>query len=475
MPLTKINLSNSDLKLLTYFSLLFMILFSSCANQLPPGGGEDDKMPPEIKSIIPRAGTVNFKGRSVKIVFNEYVDRRSFEEAFFISPKPKGKMNFDWSGKEVEVEFSGPFDINRTYVIYVGKDLKDVNGGNTLTVPLTFAFSTGSRIDDGLISGNVLAENYDRVKVMLFLKAGKSAEQLDPQKNEPDYVLQVSPDGSFEFTNLPDGDYRIFAITDEDRNNLYDPDLDLIAVHSDDFKLSANANDIRSLNFLLMDPEAEKNSDSFINSLSPDSIGYIYSNISEDEKKITPDYKFYFYFSNNNLPKQEIVNNFTVKDTASGETNRQVFNWINDSLLEIFPLDNYKPGNYYTLKIDLIQTGKKYLYERNFETASKEEFATITGGIKSDIGLTGEVFIKLYNKENRFITYSKKINDTVQFIFEEVLEGKYILFSFMDSNGNGVFDKGKYFPFRAAESFIIYEKDLNVKGGWNVENVFLKY
>ena len=89
MPLTKINLSNSDLKLLTYFSLLFMILFSSCANQLPPGGVEDDKMPPEIKSIIPRACTVNFKGRSVKIVFNEYFDRRIFEEAFLISQKQK--------------------------------------------------------------------------------------------------------------------------------------------------------------------------------------------------------------------------------------------------------------------------------------------------------------------------------------------------------------------------------------------------
>ena len=387
----------------------------------------------------------------------------------------KGNIEFSWSGKEVEVEFSKALDINKTYVMYLGKDLKDVNGGNTLTVPLTFAFSTGSKIDEGIISGIVFADSYDRVKVMLYLKVGKSSDQLDPQKNVPDYILQVSPDGSFDFTNLPEGNYRIFALSDEDRNNLYDPDLDIISVHSDDFLLSPGANEIRNLNFIMKDLETDKSSIAFLNSLKSDSLDYIYSNISEGEKKITPSYKFYFYFSDNSLSKQDIVNNFSVKDTAAGETYRQVFNWLNDSLLEVFPLDKYKLSEVYTLKIDLTQTGKKYLYERNFETASKNEFAGVSGKIMSDSGLNSNVFIKLFNKENRFITYSQKVNDTSQFKFDEVLEGNYILFSFMDANTNGLFDPGNYYPFRASESFIVYEKDLNVKGGWNLENVFLKY
>ena len=460
------------MKCLTF---LLLIILSSCANQLPPGGGEIDRTPPEIRSITPRPGTVNFKGRSVRIVFNEYVDRRSFEESFFISPKPKGIPDFNWSGKEVEVGFSKALDINRTYVIFIGKDLKDVNGGNTLTVPLTFAFSTGSKIDEGIISGKVLADNYDRVKVMLFLKEGKTSGQLDPRKNDPDYVLQVSPDGNFDFTNLPDGDYRIFAITDEDRNNRYDPDIDLIAVHSDDFKLSPKANEIRNLNFVMKDLELEKNNTSFLNTLKADSIDFIYSNISEGEKKITPDYRFYFYFKDNSLSKQTIINNFSVKDTATGESYRQVFNWINDSLLEVFPIDKYKLSSAYSLKIDLTQTEKKYMFEKNFGTASKNEFAVVSGKVMSDSGLTSDVYVKLYNKDNRFITYSQKINDTTKFVFENVLEGSYILFSFMDTNGNGAYDPGNYFPFRASESFIIYENELNVKGGWNVENVFLKY
>lgn len=463
------------MKLLKSVTFLFLIILSSCANQLPPGGGEIDRTPPEIRSINPRPGTVNFKGRSVRIVFNEYVDRRSFEESFFISPKPKGNLDFNWSGKEVEIGFSKALDINKTYVIYIGKDLKDVNGGNTLTVPLKFAFSTGSKIDEGIISGNVLADNYDRVKVMLYLKAGKTSGQLDPQKYDPDYVLQVSPEGNFDFTNLPDGDYRIFAITDEDRNNRYDPDIDLIAVHSDDFKLSPKADEIRNLNFIMKELGLDKNNAAFLNSLKADSIDFIYSNISDGEKKITPDYRFYFYFKDNSLSKQTIINNFSVKDTVSGESYRQVFNWINDSLLEVFPIDKYKLSSVYSLKIDLLQTEKKYMFEKNFGSASKNEFADVSGKVMSDSGLSSDVYVKLYNTENGFITYSQKVTDTAQFVFENVLEGKYILFSFMDKNGNGIYDPGNYYPFRASESFIIFEKELNVKGGWNVENVFFKY
>ncbi|HMQ70355.1 MAG TPA: Ig-like domain-containing protein [Ignavibacteria bacterium] len=468
------------MKLLKSLTILSLIILSSCANQLPPGGGDIDRTPPEIRSITPRPGAVNFKGRSVRIVFNEYVDRRSFEESFFISPKPKGNPDFSWSGKEVEIVFSKALDINRTYVIYIGKDLKDVNGGNTLSAPLTFAFSTGSRIDEGIISGNVFADNYDRVKVTLYLKAGKTADQLDPQKNDPDYVLQVTPGGNFDFTNLPDGDYRIFAITDEDRNNRYDPDLDKIALLSDDYKLSGKQNVLKNLNLVLQDfglDKLDKSSIEFRKLLKPDSLNFIFSNISEGEKKITPDYKMYFYFDDN-ISKQNIVNNFSVSDTATGEPNKVVFNWLSDSLLEVFPIDKYKLSSAYNLKIDLRQSDRNYIYSRNFETASANEFAALSGRVMSDSAIGSDVYIKLYNKENPFITYSQKVNfanDSTDFKFEKVLEGKYILFSFMDDNSNGVFDRGNYYPFRASESFIIYENEINIKGGWNLDNVFLKY
>jgi hypothetical protein len=89
--------------------------------------------------------------------------------------------------------------------------------------------------------------------------------------------------------------------------------------------------------------------------------------------------------------------------------------------------------------------------------------------------LTSPVYVKLYNKEDNLITYTAKIIDTTDFEFNEVLEGDYILFSFIDENDNSSYDKGSYYPFRTAEKFIVYEKELKVKGGWNVENVFVEF
>ena len=91
-------------KILIIFTALYIFAyFAGCANQQPPSGGEDDKMPPKIKYLYPRPNTVNFKGSEITLEFDEYVDRRSFIDAFFVTPKPKGGIEYDWSGKEVTV------------------------------------------------------------------------------------------------------------------------------------------------------------------------------------------------------------------------------------------------------------------------------------------------------------------------------------------------------------------------------------
>ena len=461
--------------LFIFLAVSLTLYFYSCANQLPPSGGDDDKTPPEIISVYPKPNSINYKDNKLRFKFDEYVDRRSFEESFFISPKPKGGYEFDWSGKEVEVEFSKALDKNKTYVVIIGKDLKDVRGGNGLSSPVSFAFSTGSKIDEGNISGMVFSDNNDRVKILAYLKTGRSADSLNPAKIIPDYVLQVSPDGSYDFTNLPDGEYRLFAVSDEDRNNLFDKDLDKIAVLSDDFKLMKDSNSVSSVNFLLKDFDINKTGKEFRDFLKADSLNYIYSNISGGDKNIPPDYRFYFYFSNTKLSKSDMVNNFSVADTATGKSYRLVFNWLNDSLLEVFSTDKFTLFSVLKLTIDLTKTDRKYSYERSFTVGGRNNFGKISGKIISDEKDLPPVYVKLYNKDNKFVSYSAKITDSAGFSFDEVIEGNYILLSFTDENDDGRIGKGEYYPFRSAEKFIIYDKELKVKGGWNVENVFLKY
>ena len=79
--------------------------FYSCANQQPPGGGDEDKTPPKVSIIAPKPNSVNFRGNTISFEFNEYIDRRSFQDAFRTSPQIKGDIEFSWGTKDVEVKF----------------------------------------------------------------------------------------------------------------------------------------------------------------------------------------------------------------------------------------------------------------------------------------------------------------------------------------------------------------------------------
>ncbi|MCY7362162.1 MAG: hypothetical protein LH629_08880, partial [Ignavibacteria bacterium] len=65
--------------------------------------------------------------------------------------------------------------------------------------------------------------------------------------------------------------------------------------------------------------------------------------------------------------------------------------------------------------------------------------------------------------------------ETDDFRFEDILEGSYSVFAFIDNNGNGIFDGGSYFKFVPSEIFSVYEKDIKVKGNWNTDNVFIEF
>lgn len=454
---------------------ILLFLFSSCANQLPPGGGDDDNIPPKISYIYPSPNTTSFTDNKLIFRFDEYVDRRSFEESFSISPRPKGEVSFSWGGKEVEVEFSRPLDKNKTYLVIIGNELKDVRGSNPIGTPFTFAFSTGSRIDKGEISGRVFADAFERVKVLAFRKDSKSPDKLDPSKETADYVIQPNPDGSFSLTNLPPGEYRIFALTDEDRNNLFGADMENLSVSFTDYTLATDTSAVSGVDLLIADPGLVKSGRDILSLLKTDSAGFIFSNITNGDLNVPADYRMYFYFKTGDISKPDIVNNFSIRDSAAGKTYSPVFNWINDSLLEVFSTEKFQEGSNLAVTIDLTGTSKNYLYVNRFKVAGRNSTGKLTGSITSDTVLTFPIILKLYSKTDKFISYTRTLDDTTGFEFSDIPEGSYLLIAFVDENGNGQLDRGSGYPFRASEKFLIYGQEIKIKGGWTTDNVFLKF
>ena len=460
-------------KLIHLSSLIIALQLISCANELPPPGGDEDLTPPGIVQITPKPNSTNFTGKSIVIEFDEYIDRRSFTDALFISPKPKSEMVVNYSGTSVEIVFPDGLEKNKTYTFYIGKELKDVRRGNKLTQPIQFAISTGSQIDKGQLSGKVYSDDYTGIVVLAYRLISQN-NTIDPESDEADFITQVDENGNYKYLNLPDGNFRVLALRDEDRNLLLDENFEEIYVSTGDVEIN-QVTPVTGVDFMAENFGITIGSSDFYSLLSADTMGFIYSSIKNNTREVIPDYTFYFYFKDNELSKQSISDNFTIRDTASCVTYQPVLNWINDSLLEVFPVNKFRFGSNLKIEINLLNTNLQYFYTKNFSVIEESSTGKVNGEVKNIISPESSVYVRLYKNNNMFVYYSKLVNGSGSFNFNSVAEGEYTVFSFIDENNDGEYFKGTLNPFKPSERFVVYSRDLKVRGTWSVDNVFIQF
>lgn len=212
-----------------WFVLLPGFLMLSCAGQAPPSGGPEDMEPPQIISVYPAPYTTFYNDSKIVLEFDEYVDRSSVNQSIFISPY-LGTLEFDWSGKEVEIRFKEKLKDSTTYVVNVGTDVKDQRRGNRMAQAFTLAFSTGAAIDRGFIAGTVYprtpGQPVSGVMMFAYKLGGLDPDTLNPKVTSPDYITQTGDGGEFFFKHVSFGPYRVIAVRDEYRNLVYDPETD---------------------------------------------------------------------------------------------------------------------------------------------------------------------------------------------------------------------------------------------------------
>lgn len=231
-------------------SVLFALtlLLWQCANQLPPGGGEVDRIPPEIIETSPVNGTTNFHGQSVDFNFSEYIDKNSINDAIFISPAVEGGVEYDWSGKTLTMNFIDSLQSNMTYIITVGTKVADLNNRNKMKSAYNLTFSTGSKIDIGEINGKVFTNTPQGVMIFAYLLDSNS---VNPSVEKPDYVSQIGSDGKYSVAGLAFGKYLVFAIKDEFKNLLYNIGEDKYGVPNKIITLSKQDSVVSNINFLM--------------------------------------------------------------------------------------------------------------------------------------------------------------------------------------------------------------------------------
>ena len=208
-------------------SLLFP---SGCANTTtPPSGGDKDTIPPTITKVSPFPGTVNVNPHRTKLVFtfNEYVKIKD-ANSVFLSPPLEKKPKTAIRGKSVEVTFESDLDTNTTYTLDLTGAIADNNEGN-LFPGFTLVFSTGPKIDSMCVTG--LVQDCQTLKpikgatVMLYKDHADSAVLL----HRPVAACKTDDWGFFSIRNIQDTLYRVYAVKDDNNNNLYDPESERIA------------------------------------------------------------------------------------------------------------------------------------------------------------------------------------------------------------------------------------------------------
>ncbi len=271
----------------------------SCANQIPPSGGPPDTVPPKIIEIIPNDQTINYKETTIEITFSEYVNKRSVQESIFISPNIDGMIEYDWSGKTLEIELPDSLRENTTYTITIGTDVQDINNSNNMAQSFTFAFSTGNKIDRGTISGSVFDKKPSGVMIYAYKIV---SDTLNPTKQKPDYITQAGINGEFNLSGLSDGLYRVFAVRDEFKDFIYDPTQDMFGAPYAEINLGVGDSLFTGMNYRL---QIEDTSKPRVFGLTMTDARHILVEFSEpvDSTKITNE-NFFVYDSTNNTESE---------------------------------------------------------------------------------------------------------------------------------------------------------------------------
>jgi len=199
-----------------------LVLVASCANPVAPSGGPRDQTPPSVVRTDPVRDTVNVSTdtEALRIEFSEYIERASLPGALSVTPAFEERPQFSWSGRAVEIEFPSSLRDSTTYIFSFDATLSDAHGVS-LENPLTVAFSTGPKINQGQVRGRVVngqGTSRSQVDVYAYALSPTAVGPPQPLPDRPSYRTQTGEEGGFGFEYMREERYYIVALRDNNRN-----------------------------------------------------------------------------------------------------------------------------------------------------------------------------------------------------------------------------------------------------------------
>src|SRR5690554_2245550 len=237
-------------QILCFLMFLFIIssFISGCASMQQPTGGPRDSIPPKIIKETPANLTRNFTTREIEIIFDEYVKLNNEFTEFSISPDVDATPELKIKKKSLFIKLPDTLAENTTYSLNFGKGLVDVNESNPL-INYSYVFSTGNEIDSLTLSGNVinsyiLEPEKDIVVLLIPIKQDSIFG-----KRKANIFTRTDSAGNFQFNNLSENTYRIYALKENNNDRIYNSPDEEIAFLKDSIVLDKNISGIKLSTF----------------------------------------------------------------------------------------------------------------------------------------------------------------------------------------------------------------------------------
>ena len=217
-------------KILMFLAITGILFYigGGCASTGYPSGGPKDEAPPVVIRSTPPINALNFKGKEIVVSFDEIIVLKDVSQKLVVSPPVNKQPAVTTRGRDLVVKFDEDLQLNMTYTLDFSDAISDNNENNILQ-NFRFSFSTGTDIDSLSMSGHLFDATNLTPVAGAFVMVYKNLSDTAFRTQVPMRLAKTDQNGAFSVQNLAEGEYKIYALEDGNRNYFYDQPGERIA------------------------------------------------------------------------------------------------------------------------------------------------------------------------------------------------------------------------------------------------------
>jgi len=447
---------------------LFILIYigqTGCANIIPPGGGPRDSLPPVLVNAIPNDSSLNVQSKKIVLTFNEYIEVKDVTQNLIVSPLPKNTPLVEHKLKTITIKLRDSLEPNTTYTLDFGNSIQDINEGNPAR-NFTYVFSTGKSIDSNSLKGKVILAETGLVDTTLIAVLYKNLADTAVIKERPKFIAKIKGDGSFNFVNLPTGNFNLFVM-DNNYSKKYDDSTQLFAFYDSVITIGS----ITNAPTLFAFQEAKKITTTPNTTKAPSTQKekqLKYTNSLENDRQDILDTTLTLTFNRK-------IKSFDVAKIKLLDTNyKPVKDYridIDSSKQSLFIFKKWKEKSAFSLIIQkdaLIDTTNATLAKSDtlkFKTKNEVDYGSVKIRF-NNLDTTKHPVLLIFKEGKLFESIKITQRDIVKKLY---YTGEYDLKILMDKNNNGIWDTGNYKQKKQPEVVRQLDRKLSIRANWDNE------